>query len=256
MERKIPGLIVIFDLFGIAAFGLVMKNWPIAVLFISFPTLFLGLLYANIRLGLKNLRKQSCATPDVLPSGDNVKASDDSLEPAGESKRPSEQFDFLFSIPRPRPVRLTRRGRTIMTMTLVGAIAIEAVLLEALYSEWDLTKSLIGLHAQEGLLACLAILIALIPFFIRRMIVRDQDLITGGAVVRALVTNQRRFKNTSSIQYEFQAASGRKISDSANDYTHSFFEGMTVPVFYDPRDPSRNVAACASFFEVEEQENK
>ncbi|HVB36110.1 MAG TPA: hypothetical protein VND42_02635, partial [Candidatus Acidoferrales bacterium] len=94
------------------------------------------------------------------------------------------------------------------------------------------------------------VLIACVPFFVRVRMVRDQNLMENGAVAMARVTGQQTLKNNSVITYEFEDANGKTISESGPDLTRSLFEGMTVPVFYDAQNPKRQVAACASFFEI------
>lgn len=97
---------------------------------------------------------------------------------------------------------------------------------------------------------CFMALVACLPFFVRRGMVRDKNLMENGAVAMGRVTEQKNMKNASLINYEFRDSSSRMISGSGNDLTRSFFPEMTVPVFYDAENSKRNVAACASFFEI------
>ena len=91
-------------------------------------------------------------------------------------------------------------------------------------------------------------LIACVPFFVRRGIVRHQNLMENEAVAMARVTGQQTLKSNSIITYEFEDAKGTTVSESGPDLTRLLHEGMTVPVFYDAQNPKRK--ACASFFEI------
>lgn len=243
----LPALIVIFDLTGIIGIGFVMKNWPGAILFATLPTLLLGFVYAGARQGLTKLR---APVVGASASDSSVAASVAASAQVSSANEKVEQYSFLVSLPPPRPVRLGRRGQISMAVVLLLAFVFEAFLIWNLYRTWYRTHSFADFHGPEIFLACLAILIASIPFLVRRRMVRDQDLVENGAVAIARVTGQRTFKNNSTITYEFEDAAGKTISRSANDFTRSFYEGMTVPVFYDPQNPKRHVAACAAFFEV------
>ncbi|MHB8754157.1 MAG: hypothetical protein ACYC92_04265 [Candidatus Acidiferrales bacterium] len=243
----LPALIVFFDLIGIIGIGFVMKNWPGAILFATLPTLLLAFVYAGARQGLTKLRAPAASAP---ASDSTVVASTAAIAQVSSANEKAEQYNFLLSLPPPRPVRLGRRGEISLTVILLVAFTVEALLIWNLYGTWYRTHSFADFHAPEIVLVCLAILIAGIPFFVRRGMVRDQELVENGAVAIARVTGQRTLKNNSTITYEFEDAAANTISRSANDLTRSFYEGMTVPVFYDPQNSARHVAACAAFFEV------
>ena len=243
----LPALIAFFDLAGIIGIGFVMKNWPGAILFATLPTLLLGFVYAGAWQGLTKLRSPVAS---ALASDSSAASSAAASAQVLSANDKAEQYSFLVSLPPPRPVRLGRRGQISMTAILLSSFAFEAFLIWNLYATWYRMHSFADFRGPEIFLACLAVLIASIPFFVRRGMVRDQNLVENGAVAIARVTRQRNFKNNATIAYEFQDAAGKTISGSGNDLTRSFREGMTVPVFYDPQNSTRHVAACASFFEI------
>lgn len=243
----VPALIVIFDLMGIIALGLEQHNWGGAILFATLPTLLLGFIFAGATQGLRQLRT---ANRGLATSEGDSTATANAGEAGTSSDEKTEQYNFLLSLPLPRPVRLTRRGRLTLTVMLMTVLVIDVLLLSNLYGAWQRTHSFADFHAQEFFFTCLAVLIAGIPYFMRRGMMRDRDLMENGAVAKGRVIKQRRFKNNSTITYEFQDASGKAYSRSANDLTRTLEEAMSVPVFYDAANPARNVAACASFFEI------
>ena len=47
-----------------------------------------------------------------------------------------------------------------------------------------------------------------------------------------------------------QRRMGETFSRMTTDNARQLLVGMTVPVFYDPDEPKKQVALCASFYEV------
>ncbi|MGH9731029.1 MAG: hypothetical protein ACRD4A_04960, partial [Candidatus Acidiferrales bacterium] len=242
----LPALIVVFDLIGIVGLGFVKHNWSGAILFATLPTLLLGFVYAGAKQGLTKLRMPQAAG---AKSGGEA-ASFATAANLSVSKEKSEQYDFLVSLPPPRPVRLRSRGKIMLTVVLLVVFVLDGFLIWNLYGLWYGAHSFADFRGPQIFLACLAVLIACVPFFVRRGIVRHKNLMQSGAVAMARVTGQRTLKGNSIITYEFEDANGKTISESVPDLTRSLYEGMAVPVFYDAQNPKRQVAACASFFEI------
>ena len=57
-------------------------------------------------------------------------------------------------------------------------------------------------------------------------------------------------RSASAIKYEFQDSAGETHRQTGTDYSLKLQEGMLVPVFYDRRNPSRQVPACGTYHEV------
>jgi len=242
----LPALIVVFDLIGIVGLGFVKHNWSGAILFATLPTLLLGFVYAGAKQGLTKLRAPHEAANPAGDAGDFAKTASASVH-----QEKSQQYNFMVSLPPPRPVRLGPRGKVMLTVVLLVVFFLDAFLIWSLYGVWYETRSFADFHGPQIFLACLTVLIACVPFFVRVRMVRDQNLMENGAVAMARVTGQQTLKNNSVITYEFEDANGKTISESGPDMTRSLYEGMTVPVFYDAQNPERQVAACGSFFEIE-----
>lgn len=242
----LPALIVVFDLIGIIGLGFVKHNWSGAILFATLPTLLLGFVYAGAKQGLTKLR----APQGTASSSRGDVASVARTADASINQEKSQRYHFLVSLPPPRPVRLGPRGKVMLTVVLLVVFVLDAFLIWSLYGLWYSTRSFADFHGPQIFLACLTVLIACVPFFVRRGMVRHKNLMENGAVAMARVTGQRTLKNNSIITYEFEDANGKSISESGPDLTRSLYEGMTVPVFYDAQNSERQVAACASFFEI------
>lgn len=247
----LPALIVVLDLVGIIGPGFVMHNWPGAILFATLPTLLLGFVYAGARQGLTKLRAPQGS---ANPGGDA--ASFAKTASASVNAEKSEQYNFMVSLPPPRPVRLGARGKIMLTVVLLVVFFLDAFLIWSLYGLWYGARSFADFHGPQIFLACLAALIACVPFFVRRGMVRHKNPMENGAVAMARVTGQRTLKSNSIITYEFEDAEGKTIAGSGNDLTRSLYEGMSVPVFYDAQNSKRQVAACASFFEIVNPESE
>ncbi len=246
MQWLIPGLIAIFDFMGIVALGIERHNWAGAILFATLPTLLLGFVYAGARQGLARLR----APATEIATRDAAAGSSANGAEASAARERTEEYDFLLSLPPPRPVRLSRRGKTIVNLLLIFVFGMEGFLAWTLHGVWYRDQVMAQSRTPEIFLFCFMVFIASLPFFMRRGMVRDKNLMENGAVAMGRVIEQRNLKNASAITYEFKDASGRKVSGSGNDLTRTFLPEMTVPIFYDAQEPKRNVAACATFFEI------
>ena len=79
-------------------------------------------------------------------------------------------------------------------------------------------------------------------------------MLRDGELAFARVTSQQTVQqgkiSYSRIDYEFKTSSGRLIRNSAKDLSQTVFEEMTIPVFYDPLDPARNLTPGATYLRV------
>ncbi|HKI11032.1 MAG TPA: hypothetical protein VKA02_02880 [Candidatus Acidoferrum sp.] len=87
---------------------------------------------------------------------------------------------------------------------------------------------------------------------------RNRPLFQDGEVAAARVLAQRTVAqgkaSYSQIDYEFRASDGQTIRNSERDLSRKVFEDMLIPVFYDPREPSRCAALCASYSKLPDAE--
>lgn len=79
---------------------------------------------------------------------------------------------------------------------------------------------------------------------------KQKQLLAEGEMSMARVTDRVLARNGPNIRYEFITPLGEHFSGSAQDGTRKLSVGMNVPVFYDPQNPKRQLALCASFYEV------
>lgn len=84
-----------------------------------------------------------------------------------------------------------------------------------------------------------------------RILIGYKRLVTQGEVSIGEVTNVCLRRRGPEVTYEFVDRSGRLITASSPDNTHSFSPGMAIPIFYDTESPETDqVALCGSLYEI------
>jgi hypothetical protein len=79
-------------------------------------------------------------------------------------------------------------------------------------------------------------------------LLRDGELAFARIVAQQTVSQGKT--SYSRIDYEFNTNTGQQIRGSCRDLTRSVFEDMTIPIFYDPLDSSKNVPLCATYLKT------
>jgi uncharacterized protein (DUF983 family) len=97
------------------------------------------------------------------------------------------------------------------------------------------------------------VVVIAIPFVRDR---RNMPLLRDGELAFGRVTRQQTIQqgkaSYSRIEYEFQTNTGQMVRNSVRDLTGAMFEDMTIPVFYDPLDSSKNTTPCATYLKIAE----
>jgi hypothetical protein len=192
------------------------------------------------------LRKVSAASRPVAafaaPSGTSGIAA--------PNEAAAEQYRLLLELPRPRPVRMTRRGRMSVAV-IAGAVLMFGLALVAMTLLQPPAARRNGPPPSRALVIALPLgLLTAMALVMQRALARERELLGEGEVVMGRVTKQWTARNGSGIRYEFTTASGETISRMTTDFARQLSEGMTVPVFYDLLEPKKQVALCAAFYEV------
>jgi hypothetical protein len=174
----------------------------------------------------------------------------DRATPGGVAGPYDEMSRVLAMLPRPRPVRMSRRGKIIAVVVLsalmasLGIYAAAGVLAQ---------RAARGQDSGTSQLPVYALSIAFIVVFgivMLNVIGRQKRLLAEGEIATAHVTKQWMARNGPNIFYEFTTPLGEHFSRGAADGSRQLSVGMNVPVFYDPQRPKRQLALCASFYEV------
>jgi len=164
---------------------------------------------------------------------------------------PSVQL--LLSLPRPRRVRVDLTG-TLGLVTLLSAVILLCLLLMVPFTWHDSPIDSKNSPLIPILLITFVVSVMVVPAIFREK--RNWPLFRDGDVALARVLGQSRVQQGrttySKIDFEFRANSGQLVRNSQKDLSEKVFEDMTIPVFYDALDPSKNTALCASYLKIAE----
>jgi uncharacterized protein (DUF983 family) len=169
---------------------------------------------------------------------------------------PDAFLQRIQSLPRPRRVRFRFTG-AFAVVALVGV----AVLFGFVFYELARNNAApSNLKDLTPLLPLVFLLVFLGAFIVPPLLKekRNRPLFQDGEVAAARVLAQRMVaqgkSSYSQIDYEFRASDGQTIRNSERDLTQKVFEDMLIPVFYDPLNPSRCAALCASYCKLPDAE--
>jgi hypothetical protein len=208
-------------------------------------------IYARKNLAtLEAMPTRPRAASDESASGSSARESgaDADLQPSAEA---SAQYQALMRTSRPRQIRMSSQGKFGVIAGLLMSLGFAAVIGIHLYARRVPRQSFIRFQPGDWAMAAFGALILLLPFGIWRGQKTECDLLENGEVALAKVTRQwTDNKNNSSIEYEFKDFSGQAHKLIAPDNTRKLFQSMSVPVFYDRDNPTRQVAYCATLHEV------
>jgi hypothetical protein len=160
-----------------------------------------------------------------------------------------EMSSVLAELPRPRPVRMSRRGKSTAVLVTVILLVSMTMFFAGLAAQARVT----GPNAGSPLLLKFALPIVFILVIVPLMLVtiaRQKILLAEGEIATAHVTKRRLARHGPTIRYEFTTRLGEHFSRGASDGSGQLSVGMNVPIFYDAQNPKKQLALCASFYEV------
>jgi hypothetical protein len=238
------GLMVVLVAFLFLRSGWRQQNAGLIGLFLSFPLIALFVSYGITRRNLKILLAQPA--PVVPASGTSQAAVGSGAQlPALNPK-----YEAVLRTSPPRAIRLSRRGTFNLSLVLVVLLAFVSIMLAQLYKSWAVTKSFADFQFREWGMMGFALLLLLILVSQWRAMARERDLLENGEVAVGKIVQIWGSRSASAIKYEFQDNSGETHRQTGTDYTQKLQEGMSVPVFYDRENASRQVPACGTYHEV------
>jgi hypothetical protein len=171
--------------------------------------------------------------------------------PSAANQRFTAQDSLLRSLPRPRPVHLSRAGRKWIGFLMFVFLALGSLLT---WGIWDERTEHANKAVADPLLYVLtAFLLALLlcPICLWITVKRSRLLLQTGDLGTGTIVRQYRGDYFHSIKYEFVDPAGKLWKRTVPDWTNRYDEGMTVPVFFLGNRPERQVAVCEPFYEVE-----
>ena len=168
----------------------------------------------------------------------------------GEGAGPYDEMSrALAELPRPRVVRMGRRGKTIATMVSAALLASLGIYAAGI----SVQRSGAGQYAgppQFWLYALSIAFVVVVALVMLNALARQKRLLAEGEMATAKVTKRWMARNGPNIRYEFTTPLGEHFDRGAADSSRQLSVGMNVPIFYDPQIPKKQIALCASFYEV------
>lgn len=193
---------------------------------------------AGLGVGLRKLFDQGDVNSSVGAAG----AATPTPELSGEQQA-------LLRMSRPREIRMSSSGKFGLTAAVLMAVGFATAIGVRSYSVWVPTQSFVRFHTGDWMTVGFGLLLALLPYGIWRGQVKECDLLENGEIAIARVIRQWSSKG-SSIECEYQDFTGQTRKYMGPDNTGKLLQGMTVPVFYDRDNPSRQVAYCSTLHKV------
>jgi hypothetical protein len=160
-----------------------------------------------------------------------------------------EMTRVLAELPRPRPVRMSRRGKTIAVMVSAALLASLGIFATSIAATSAVAGRGTGPPQLLVFVLPIALILVIAPLMLRR-IAQQKFLLAEGEIATGRVTKRWLARNGPYIRYEFTTPLGQHFSRSAADSTRQLSVGMNVPILYDQQRPKKQLALCASFFEV------
>ena len=157
----------------------------------------------------------------------------------------------LLSMPRPRRVRVNFTG-TLGLIILLSAVILLCLVLMVPFTSHDSPIDSKNSPLIPVVLITFVVSVMVVPAILREK--RNWSLFRDGDVAVARVLAQSRAHQGratySWIDFEFRSNSGQLFRNSQKDLSERVFEEMTIPFLYDPLDPSKNTALCASYLKI------
>ena len=240
--RLLPVLVIVFDAPLITYIFLGHAEMPslgaLGALAIVPAILVVLVIRGKVRLGSSGASAASPANNEAAMTASN----------AAPSGAITGEYRALAKLPRPRPVRMSRQGRTNTAILAVSMLFFAAALVAMVVIK---PVSGGGVTPPRAVVFGLPfVLVAVIVFVMRRSLVQQRWLLAEGEIAMARVTKQWISRNGHGIRYEFTAPGGETFSRMTTDNARQLLVGMDVPIFYDPDEPKKQVALCAAFYEV------
>ncbi len=174
---------------------------------------------------------------------------------------PDAFLQRIQSLPRPRRVRFRFPGAAVavvvVTMAMLfGIMFFATARIKAPGAPRDAAPFPYVIFIAPVVFVVLILGLVIIPAMLKEK--RNRPLFQDGEVAAARVLAQRTVAqgktSYSQIDYEFRACDGQTIRNSERDLSRKVFEDMLIPVFYDPANPSRCAALCASYSRLPDAE--
>lgn len=251
-KARVPLFILVaFAIMAIGLFWVTSGTGRGGHLFPALPIVAIFVLAGGLPLWSYFSTKRAIALAKATPS----------VQGAQAQSVPDAFLQRIQSLPRPRRVRFRFPGNSVAVFVLAVAMLFGIMFFAtarvrppggardtAPFPHFILAVPVVSVILILGL--------ALIPALLKEK--RNRPLFQDGEVAAARVLAQRTVAqgktSYSQIDYEFCASDGQTIRNTERDLSRKVFEDMLIPVFYDPVNPSRCAALCASYSKLPDAE--
>jgi hypothetical protein len=229
--------------------GMGFKKTPMLMIFLIVPALAIPFNFLYVRRKLTKLKAMPPSSPH--PAAHSTFNLVPENTPTATQMFPANWRDeALLRTPPPRQIRVSKSGRLVMGITLVGLSVFFIPFAISIYNHWTAYHSFANVQGLGWGIA-MEVLVALAAYGIWRGQTRECDLLEHGEVVMGRVLRQwTDSKRNSSIDYEFTDFLGSSHKEGAFDRTNQLVSGMPLVVFYDRDNPKRQIAYCTTLHEV------
>ena len=156
-----------------------------------------------------------------------------------------EKFRVLSELPRPRPLRMSYKAKFLSLVAFLPPLVLVALF--ANNGRHDPTQRI----SIEGLLIVFVVLeIVLGGSIWFRPFLKHKPLILQGDMAVGCITKILQTRGYPYARYEFETSRRERLTGMGMVCRIDLSPGMKVPVFYDQEYPERQVALCASFYDV------
>jgi len=177
------------------------------------------------------------------------KANSSGSPGVGASGPYDEMTRMLAALPRPRPVRMSRRGKMIAGIVSAALLASLGIFAASMSAASAIAGRNAGSPQFLTVVLPIVLILVIVPILLSSL-TRQKLLLAEGEIATARVTKRWMARNGPNILFEFTTPLGEHFTRGAADGSQKLSVGMNVPIFYDPQRPKRQVALCASIYEV------
>jgi hypothetical protein len=155
----------------------------------------------------------------------------------------------LAELPRPRRVRMGHRGKMIAIIVSTALLASLGIFAASISATSEVAGRDTGPPQYLVFVLPIITIMVVVPVMLRT-ITQQRFLLAEGEIATAHVTKCWIARYGPNIRYEFTTPLGEHFSRIAADGTRQIAVGMNVPIFYDRQNPKKQLALCASLYEV------
>jgi hypothetical protein len=156
-----------------------------------------------------------------------------------------DKIRVLSESPRPRPLRLSYKAKFLSLVAFLPPLV-----LVALVANNERHNPTPGITIESLLIVFLVLEIVLGGSIWFRPFLKHKPLVSQGDMAVGCITKMLQTRGYPYARYVFETSRGERLTGMGMACRVDLSPGMKVPVFYNQDFPERQVALCASFYDV------